>query len=137
MPDQHPELLQAAAYSEALNRHTPLLTAFERGLRIVDELFQRLEREMYAGPGYSVEDQRTPGASKLPTKGFLDTKLANAAVALSRALSQAGAVHARLLADENARADKMSEADKIDFMLAAMRSKPLSVRQAFANELLK
>lgn len=131
---QYPELQAAAAYSEALNRHTPLLTAFERGLRIVDELFQRVEREMYGGVGYG---GTPPNAAGAPTKGFLDPKLANTAVALSRALSQAGAVHARLLADENARADKMSDEDKVRFMLQAMRSKPLSVRQAFAAELLK
>jgi hypothetical protein len=142
MAADYPEILAAAAYSEALNRHTPLLTAFERGLRIVDELFQRLEREMYSGPGYEggyvADHQQGPKkAGRPPTKGFLDPKLANTAVALSRALSQAGAVHARLLQDENARADRMSDAEKIDFMLAAMRTKPLSVRQAFCNELLK
>jgi hypothetical protein len=88
---------------------------------------------MYAGVGYG----GAPGKAGVPTKGFIDKNLANLAVSLSRALSQAGAVHARLLQDENARADKLSDAEKVDYMLAAMRTKPLSIRQAFANELLK
>jgi hypothetical protein len=138
MASDHPEILAAAAYSEALNRHTPLLTAFERGLRIIDELFQRVEREMYAGPGYGTQGRPdSDGKRPLPTKGFVDKNLANLAVSLSRALSQTGAVHARLLADENARADKMSDEEKVKFMVQALRAKPMSVRAAVAQELLK
>jgi hypothetical protein len=117
--DKHPEILAAAAYSDHRARHVPLLTAFERALKILDELFQRVEKTMYAGLGY---------------KGEFDKKLADAAVALSRALSQAGAVHARLLEDENARADNMSMADKLKFMIMALKKfPPDQIRYAIAE----
>ncbi len=139
-PDS-PELKAAAAYTEALNRHTPLLTAFERGLRIIDEMFQRVEREMYAGLAYPATgpvSASSPGLhKKAPTKGSFNKELANAAVSLSRALSQTGAVHARLLAEESARADAMSEDEKVRFMVMALAAKPRSIREAVAAELLR
>jgi hypothetical protein len=119
--DSDPELLAAAAYTDHRARHVPLLTAFERALKIVDELFQRIERSLYGGLGY---------------KGDFDPKLAAASVALSRALSQAGAVHARLLEQEAAAADSMSLADKLKYMVAMLKQQPLSVRQQIAAEIL-
>ena len=116
-----PELLAAAAYTDHRSRHVPLLTAFERALKILDEMFRRVERDLYGGLGY---------------KGQFDKKLADAAVALSRALSQAGAVHARLLSEEAAAADSMSDAEKLEYMVKAIRAKPSSIRQAVAEAIL-
>jgi hypothetical protein len=111
----------AARYQAALARQTSLLSAFERSLRIMDELYQRLERQMYAAG---------------PNSREFDPRHAREAASLSRALSQAGAVHARLLENEAARADNMSDDDKRRFMLLALRKLPYSVRQAFAAELM-
>lgn len=110
----------ALKYSEALNRHTSLLAAFERSLRITDELYQRLERSMYD--------------SKMGTE--YSSQHARDAVSLSRALAQSGAVHARLLEHEAARADAMSDDEKRKFMMIALKKLPLSIRQAFAMELV-
>ena len=112
----------ALKYSEALNRHTSLLAAFERSLRITDELYQRLERDMYA--------------PRDPKDKSYDSHHARDAVSLSRALAQAGAVHARLLEHEAARADAMSDDEKRKFMMIALKKLPLSIRQAFAMELV-
>jgi hypothetical protein len=117
---ESPEEKAAAKYAEAQARHTSLLSAFERSLRITDELYQRLEKELYV-PG--------PGGR------MYNPQLAKDVVALSRALAQAGAVHARLLNDEAARADAMSEADKIKYMVAALKTKPKSIREAVVREL--
>lgn len=121
LPTHTPEEAAARRYTAAIERHTSLLSAFERSLRITDELYQRLERAMYANG---------------PTTKEFDPRHAVHAVSLSRALSQAGAVHARLLENEAARADAMSDEDKRRFMFAALRKLPYSVRQAFAAELM-
>lgn len=126
-----PEEKSAKLYAEALAREVPLLQAFQRGLRITDELYQRLEREMYAGMAYKASD-----GSEGPTKGFYNSQHARDAVSLSRALSQMGAVHARLLENEAARAESMSDEEKIRFMVRHLRSKPYSIRQAVVAELL-
>lgn len=115
-----PELLAAAAYTDFRARHVPLLTAFERALKIVDEMLLRVERDMHAGLAY---------------KGDFNKKSADAAVALSRALAQLGAVHARLLDNEHAAADSLSEAEKVAYMVAALRAKPKSIRDAVIAEL--
>jgi hypothetical protein len=119
--NDHPEIKAALAYSDHRARHVPLLTAFERGLKILDELFQRVEKELYGGMAY---------------KGGLDKKLADMAVSLSRALSQTGAVHARLLEQEAAAAEAMSQAQKNHFMTLSIRDQPMSGRQAIAAAIL-
>ncbi len=114
-----PEEASAARYAEAQARHISLLAAFERALRITDELYQRLEKEMY---------EPNPARAYNPNH-------ARDAVSLSRSLAQAGAVHARLLNDESARADAMSDAEKVEYMVAALKAKPRSIREAVAREL--
>jgi hypothetical protein len=121
MPEITAEERTAQRYQESLARHVSLLQAFERSLRITDELYRRLEASMYG--------------STLTDKHF-DPKHASSAVALSRALAQAGAVHARLLENEAAQADNMSDDDKRRFMLIELRKLPYSLRQAFAVELM-
>jgi hypothetical protein len=116
-----PEMQAANAYARATQRHTSLLKAFERALRIVDELYQRLEKSMY--------DPRDGQA-------MYSSKHASDAVALSRALAQAGAVHARLLEQDSARVDAMSDDEKLQFMLLELRRKPLAIRQQVAAALL-
>lgn len=118
-----PEEAAAQRYAEAQARHISLLAAFERALRITDELYQRLEKAMYAVPndGHKVRPY--------------DPGHARDAVSLSRSLSQAGAVHARLLNDEAARADALSDAEKVDYMVAALKLKPKSIREAVIREL--
>ena len=120
-----PTTKAAKFYSDALARHTSLLGAFERALRILDELYQRLERDMYAGMAYKAGDDR----SGKPTEGFYNPAHTKDAVNLSRALAQAGAVHARLLENEAVRADSMSDAEKVKYMVAFLRKKPEAVRQ--------
>jgi len=125
-PTDNPSPQEKAAkqYSESLNRHTSLLGAFERALRIIDELYQRLEREMYAGLAYKASSTEP----RKPTQGFYNSTHAKDAVNLSRALAQAGAVHARLLENESARAEAMSEEQKVAYMITALRKKPTAVR---------
>lgn len=115
-----PELIAAAAYSDHKARHVPLLVAFERALKIGDEMMTRVERDMYAPD----------------VRGRFDSKLATAFSALGRVLAQMGAVHARLLQEESARADILSDAEKVQYMLQAMLAKPASIRQQFAAQLL-
>jgi hypothetical protein len=115
------EELAAAKYDAAVSRHVGLLDAFERALRIVDDLYTRLEREMHA-----------PYADKAWNPGH-----ARDAVALSRALAQAGAVHARLLEQEAVRADNMSDSEKVAYMVAALKKRPASVVQDVIRELLE
>lgn len=109
----------AAKYAEAQARHTSLLAAFERSLRITDELYQRLERELYSPLG----------------KNQYNSQLAKDVIGLSRALAQAGAVHARLLNDEAARANALSQAEKVKYMVAALRQLPRSTREEVIREL--
>lgn len=119
-PKLTPEEQAAAKYQAATAREVPLLSAFQRGLRITDELYQRLEKAMYhpiGGREYN-------------------SALSKDCVALSRALSQMGAVHARLLENEAARAEAMSDEDRIKFMVRALKAKPMSIRQAVIAELL-
>ncbi len=110
----------AEAYAEALAREVPLLAAFQRGLRITDELYQRLEREMYHPIGGKV----------------YNSQLSKDAVALSRALSQMGAVHARLLESEATRANSMSDDEKLKLIVETLRKKPMSIRHALAQQIL-
>jgi hypothetical protein len=132
---EYPEIKAARAYGEALSRHTSLLAAFERSLRVTDELYRRLERDMYAGMAYKGADGTDEPGSR-PTQGTYNAQHAKDAVALSRALSQAGAVHARLLENEAARADSMSQAEKVRFMVGALRKLPMAERQRVAAEIL-
>ncbi len=118
----------AEQYAQALAREVPLLQAFQRGLRVTDELYQRLEKAMHADNGYAL-----PGD---PTRGFYDAQHAKDAVNLSRALSQMGAVHARLLENEAAKAENMSDEDRTKYMVLALKKLPYSMRQAVAAELL-
>lgn len=120
MADLPPELKSANAYAQATQRTTSLLQAFERALRIVDELYRRLEKDMHS-----------PATAEKYLGGH-----ARDAVALSRALAQAGAVHARLLEQESARVDAMSDDEKLQFMLLELRRKPLAIRQQVAAALL-
>lgn len=123
-PDKNlPELKAAAAYADHRARHVPLLQAFERGLKLINELYERVERVLFAGLAY--------------TQAVPDKKTVDMITALSRALSQAGAVHARLLEQEAAAAEAMSEAEKIKFVTAMLKTKPLSIRQAVAAEIMQ
>jgi hypothetical protein len=115
-----PQERAANQYAEAQARSTSLLAAFERSLRITDELYQRLEKELYA-----------PG----PASREYNPALARDVVALSRALAQAGAVHARLLNDEAARAQGMSDADKVRYMVERLKKLPKSQREEVVREL--
>lgn len=109
----------AKQYAEAQARHTSLLAAFERSLRITDELYQRLERELYSPLG----------------KNQYNGQLAKDVIGLSRALAQAGAVHARLLNDEAARAQSLSAAEKVRYMVQALKQLPQSARDDVIREL--
>ena len=62
-----------------------------------------------------------------------DWQLAGAALQM---LALHVSVHARLLEDENARAEKMSDEEKLKFMVDAVRAKPPAIREAFARAVM-
>jgi len=95
-------------------REVALLATFERSLKILNELLVRLEIQMFPADG----------------GGRYNPEYARDAVNVARALSQTGAVHARLLSSQSAAAENLSPAEKLKFMLGALvKYSPTDIRR--------
>jgi len=104
-------------YQEYLDREVDMAEVFDKQLRLVQELQNRIEHEMFKGMQYKA-NERGSGVS------LYDPKLTKSAESLGKLVVQLQGSHLRILKEGERARKKMSLDDKVDATIKFIRSLP-------------